>query len=156
MIASTATAVLPVWRSPMMSSRWPRPTGTIESIAFKPVCTGCDTDLRQITPGATFSMMSVILALIGPLPSMGWPKAFTTRPINSGPTGTSRMRPVDFTTSPSEIFSYSPRITAPTESRSRFNARPTVLLGNSNISPCITLDRPWTRQIPSVTVTTVP
>src|SRR5260370_825229 len=25
MIVSTATAVFPVWRSPMMSSRWPRP-----------------------------------------------------------------------------------------------------------------------------------
>ena len=46
MIVSTATAVLPVWRSPMISSRWPRPIGTIASIAFRPVCTGCDTDLR--------------------------------------------------------------------------------------------------------------
>ena len=40
----------------MMSSRWPRPTGTIASIDFRPVCTGCDTDLRAITPGATFSI----------------------------------------------------------------------------------------------------
>ena len=40
MIASIATAVLPVWRSPMISSRWPRPIGTIESIDFRPVCTG--------------------------------------------------------------------------------------------------------------------
>ena len=71
MIVSIATAVLPVWRSPMMSSRWPRPIGTIASIAFKPVCTGCDTDLRQITPGATFSMTSDSLALTGPLPSIG-------------------------------------------------------------------------------------
>jgi hypothetical protein len=31
MIVSTASAVLPVWRSPMISSRWPRPTGTIAS-----------------------------------------------------------------------------------------------------------------------------
>ena len=71
MIVSIATAVLPVWRSPMISSRWPRPIGTIASIDFRPVCTGCDTLLRQITPGATFSMTSVILALIGPLPSIG-------------------------------------------------------------------------------------
>jgi hypothetical protein len=34
MIASIATAVLPVWRSPMISSRWPRPTGTIASTAL--------------------------------------------------------------------------------------------------------------------------
>ncbi len=29
--ASMAIAVLPVWRSPMISSRWPRPIGIIES-----------------------------------------------------------------------------------------------------------------------------
>jgi len=39
-MASIATAVLPVWRSPMISSRWPRPIGTSASIAFNPVCTG--------------------------------------------------------------------------------------------------------------------
>ena len=39
MIVSIAIAVLPVWRSPMISSRWPRPTGIIPSIAFSPVCT---------------------------------------------------------------------------------------------------------------------
>ncbi len=37
MIVSIATAVLPVWRSPMISSRWPRPTGIIESMAMMPV-----------------------------------------------------------------------------------------------------------------------
>ncbi len=105
MIVSTATAVLPVWRSPMISSRWPRPTGTIASMDLRPVCTGCDTDLRQITPGATFSMGSVFLALTGPLPSIGCPSEFTTRPMSSGPTGTSRMRLVDFTVSPSEMCS---------------------------------------------------
>src|SRR5690606_11820827 len=101
-------------------------------------------------------MMSVILALIGPLPSIGEPSASTTRPRSSGPTGTSRMRPVVFTVSPSEMWLYSPRITAPTESRSRLSATPKTLLGNSSISPCITSDRPWMRVIPSVTDTTVP
>ncbi len=124
MMVSIATAVLPVWRSPMISSRWPRPTGTIESRHFRPVCTGWLTLWRAITPGATFSITSVILALIGPLPSIGWPSALTTRPISSGPTGTSRMRPVHLTVSPSEMCSYSPKITEPTESRSRFSARP--------------------------------
>src|SRR3990167_7903921 len=56
MMVSTASAVLPVWRSPIMSSRWPRPIGTIESMDFRPVCTGCDTDWRAITPGAIFSI----------------------------------------------------------------------------------------------------
>src|SRR5438477_1955516 len=156
MMVSTATAVLPVWRSPMMSSRWPRPIGTMESIALRPVCTGCETDFLQTTPGATFSITSLILARSGPLPSIGCPSEFTTRPRSSGPTGTSRMRLVHLTVSPSVMCSYSPRITAPTESRSRLSASPKVLFGNSSISPCITSDRPWTRQMPSVTVTTVP
>src|SRR5574337_939058 len=161
MMVSIATAVLPVWRSPMISSRWPRPTGTIESWHFSPVCTGCPSVWRAVTPGAAFSMTSVILALIGPLPSIGWPSALTTRPISSGPTCTSRMRPVHFTVSPSEMCSYSPRITEPTESRSRFSASPKVgtpaaVAGNSSISPCIASDRPWMRTIPSVTDTTVP
>src|SRR6218665_1967780 len=133
----------------------------MESIDFRPVCTGWSTDLRAITPGATFSITSVILALTGPLPSIGWPSALTTRPTSSGPTGTSRMRPVHLTVSPSEMCSYSPRITAPTESRSMFSARPKVCAppgvgGNSSISPCITSDRPCTRTMPSVTETTVP
>ncbi len=34
MMVSMASAVLPVWRSPMISSRWPRPIGTIESTAL--------------------------------------------------------------------------------------------------------------------------
>ncbi len=34
MMVSMAIAVLPVWRSPMISSRWPRPIGTIESTAL--------------------------------------------------------------------------------------------------------------------------
>ena len=37
MIASIATAVFPVWRSPMISSRWPRPIAVIASIAVIPV-----------------------------------------------------------------------------------------------------------------------
>ncbi len=36
MMVSTATAVLPVCRSPMISSRWPRPMGTIASMALRP------------------------------------------------------------------------------------------------------------------------
>ena len=52
MIASIATAVLPVPRSPMISSRWPRPTFVIESIALTPVWSGSFTGWRSITPGA--------------------------------------------------------------------------------------------------------
>ena len=44
MMVSMATAVLPVCRSPMMSSRCPRPMGTRESTALMPVCMGSFTD----------------------------------------------------------------------------------------------------------------
>src|SRR3979490_749860 len=45
MIVSSATAVLPVWRSPMMSSRCPRPIGIIESMALSTGDIGHPTDL---------------------------------------------------------------------------------------------------------------
>ena len=57
---------MPVWRSPMISSRWPRPTGTIESIDFRAGLHRLRHRRRQMTPGATFSILSVSLALIGP------------------------------------------------------------------------------------------
>jgi hypothetical protein len=37
MIVSSAIAVLPVCRSPMINSRWPRPIGIIPSTALIPV-----------------------------------------------------------------------------------------------------------------------
>ena len=40
---------------------------------------------------------------IGPLPSMGSPSAFTTRPTSASPTGTDMMLPVRRTSSPSLI-----------------------------------------------------
>src|ERR1700755_212053 len=49
MIASMATVVLPVLRSPMISWRWPRPIGVIASIALMPVCSGCFTRCRGLT-----------------------------------------------------------------------------------------------------------
>jgi hypothetical protein len=54
-IVSTPMVVLPVERSPMINSRWPRPIGIIASIAMMPVCTGWLTDLRFMMPGAIFS-----------------------------------------------------------------------------------------------------
>ena len=38
-MASMAMADLPVERSPMINSRWPRPMGIMESMALMPVCT---------------------------------------------------------------------------------------------------------------------
>ena len=46
MIVSMQMAVLPVLRSPMISSRWPRPMGVMASMALMPVCSGCLTGWR--------------------------------------------------------------------------------------------------------------
>src|SRR5207237_318381 len=70
MIASRATAVLPVLRSPMISSRWPRPTGVMASMALMPVCRGVSTGWRSATPGATNSTSRECGVTIGPLPSL--------------------------------------------------------------------------------------
>ena len=80
MIVSIAIAVLPVWRSPMISSRWPRPIGIIASIAFRPVCIGCLTGWRWTTPGALNSAGRFSSVLISPLPSSGRPSGSTIRP----------------------------------------------------------------------------
>ena len=100
-MVSMATAVLPVWRSPMISSRWPRPIGIIASMALRPVCSGSRTGWRSTTPGAMRSIGRNCVVGTGPLPSTGWPSALTTRPSISSPTGTEMMRPVRLTMSPS-------------------------------------------------------
>ena len=64
------------------------------------------------------------LASMGPLPSMGWPRAFTTRPIMASPTGTLTTRPVRLTTLPSLMPSASPSRTMETLFSSRFWAMP--------------------------------
>jgi hypothetical protein len=56
MTVSTAMAVLPVPRSPMISSRCPRPMGIMESMALMPVCSGSFTGCRSTIPGATTSI----------------------------------------------------------------------------------------------------
>ena len=54
MIVSIAMVVLPVARSPMISSRWPRPIGIIASIAMMPVCTGWLTRFALDDAGRDF------------------------------------------------------------------------------------------------------
>ena len=112
MMASMATAVLPVWRSPMISSRWPRPIGIRVSMALRPVCTGSCTDLRGMMPGAfTSTRRRSATFLIAPLPSIGLPSGSTTRPSRPLPTGTSTMAPVRLTVSPSLMVLSLPKIT---------------------------------------------
>src|SRR3990167_3570874 len=157
-MVSIATAVLPVWRSPMISSRWPRPTGISESMAFRPVCTGSCTDLRGMMPGALTSTRRRSAApTIGPLPSIGSPRGVTTRPRRPLPTGTSTISERRRTSSPSEMARSSPKMTTPTLSRSRLRAMPfTPAFGNSTISPAWTLSSPNTRAMPSPTDSTWP
>ena len=119
-----AIAVLPVPRSPIISSRWPRPIGTNESIALIPVCNGSFTDCLAAIPGAGYSTGLVSVVDIGPLPSTGCPKALTTRPTIFSPTGTCMIRPVLFTVSPSLIKVSPPKITPPTLSFSKFKTIP--------------------------------
>ena len=75
--------------------------GIMESMALMPVCRGTDTPLRSMMPGASLSMGRVSVVAMSPLPSMGWPRAFTTRPSRASPTGTDRARPVRYTVLPS-------------------------------------------------------
>src|SRR5215216_5855538 len=156
MIVSMQIDVLPVWRSPIMSSRWPRPTFVIASIGLMPVCIGSFTGWRWTTPGALNSAGRVSSVAMSPLPSSGRPSGSTMRPRRASPTGTWSSRPVRLTWSPSSISSHSPNSTAPTLSDSRLSASPVTSWGSSSSSIDITLSRPCTREIPSATDSTVP
>ena len=156
MIVSMATAVLPVLRSPMISSRWPRPMGVMASMALMPVCSGSCTGLRPMMPGAWTSRRREPTLVSGPLPSTGSPSVLTTRPRSPSPQGTERISPVARTTWPSSMFSTSPSTTAPMESSSRFRARPMVPSANSSISLTAQSGRPPTVAMPSPTSSTRP
>src|SRR3954453_9857662 len=140
----------------MISSRWPRPTFVIVSIALMPVSSGSFTGWRSMTPGALNSSGRVSDASIGPRPSSGLPSGSTTRPSRPSPTGTEATRPVRRTGSPSMTCSHSPNSAAPTSSSSRLNARPTTPCSSSSISIATAFSRPYRRAIPSPTCRTVP
>src|SRR6478736_4192021 len=156
MIVSMPTAVLPVPRSPMISSRWPRPIGIIESIDLRPVCSGCVTGWRWMTPGALNSRGRVVAASIGPWPSSGLPSGSTTRPSRPSPTGTLMTAPVRRTGSPSLTSCHWPKSATPTLSSSRLKAIPTTLCSKSSRSSETQFSSPWTRAMPSPTCSTVP
>src|SRR6266508_3485705 len=155
-IVSTRMAVLPVERSPMISSRWPRPTFVIESIALIPVWMGSLTGCRSTTPGAWNSSGRASSVRTGPPPSSGRPSGSTTRPSSPSPTGTLATRPVRRTGWPSPMCSHSPKSAAPTLSSSRLNARPMTRCSSSSISIATAFSRPYMRAMPSPTCRTVP
>ena len=109
-------------------------------------------------PGATLSIGLVLEQTISPLPSIGTPVGSIILPSKASPTGTEAILPVVLTIVPSFICVYSPSITTPTLSSSRFNAIPRVPLpsSNSTSSDDITSDNPYTFDIPSATSITVP
>ena len=144
-----AIDVFPVWRSPMINSRWPRPIGTRASMAFKPVWRGSDTDFRCITPGAGVSTGRKVSVTISPKPSTGWPSGLTTRPIKASPAGTSMILPVRRTESPSRISVKSPKMMIPTSVVSKFWAIPYEPFSKINNSPLMAFSSPWARAIPS-------
>src|SRR4051794_12505980 len=156
MIVSIATADLPVWRSPMISSRWPRPIAVIESIALMPVSIGSTTGWRCTMPGALNSAGRGPPISPSPLPSSGVPSGATMRPSRPLPTGISSSLPERLTVSPSSILSHSPKSTTPTLSASRLSARPVTSCGSSTISSDWQLSRPCTRAMPSAIERTVP
>ena len=126
------------------------------SMALIPVCKGTDTLFLSIMPGASDSMGRSSLVSIGPFPSMGCPKAFTTRPKRASPTGTDTTRPVLLTVEPSLMLLSSDKSATETVSLSRFCAMPKLPSSNSTSSLAIHSLRPYTRAIPSPTKTTVP
>src|SRR3954451_422726 len=155
MIVSSSTAVLPVWRSPMMSWRWPRPIGVIASMALMPVCSGSFTGCRWTTDGACTSSGRVSVDSMSPLPSSGRPSGSMTRPRKPSPTGTDRMLPVRRTSWPSSMCWASPRMTQPISRTSRLSAMPRTPPWNSSSSLVMHECRPSTRAMPSpVSVTT--
>ena len=89
------------------------------------------------------------LESIGPFPSKGCPKGFTTRPNILLPTGTSTTRSVRFARSPSFTLLFSPKSTRPTLSTSRFRAMPNTPFGSSTNSELMTFSNPLTRATPS-------
>jgi len=76
---------------------------TSESTDLRPVCMGSCTDFLGMIPGALSSTLCLISDLIGPWPSIGFPRASTTLPSIPSPMGTSTIDPVLLTISPSWI-----------------------------------------------------
>ena len=99
-----ATVVLPVLRSPMISSRWPRPIGVIASIDLMPGLQRLVHGLAADDAGRLdLHAAQLRCRPASPLPSIGSPSALTTRPSTPSPTGTERMRPVALTVWPSSM-----------------------------------------------------
>ena len=155
-MVSTAMAVLPVWRSPKISSLCPRPMGISASTTFSPVCKGTVTAERSIIAVAIRSIGKRWSDAMAFFPSIGSPNGFITLPINALPTGISITRPVRSTSSPVFINESSPSNTAPISCSSMLKAIPYKSPGNFNNSSNPALGRPETLTTPEDTLLTIP
>ena len=123
-MVSIATAVLPVWRSPMINSRWPRPTGIrrVERLEA-----GLHRLMHRLTRdnarGFHFHTTDAQSRRSGPCHRSGCPGRQHAAQ-HALPDGPSTIAPVRFTVSPSLMPRSSPKITTPTLSISRFSAMP--------------------------------
>src|SRR3972149_1542711 len=99
---SRQIAVFPVKRSPMISSRWPRPIGIMASTALIPVCTGLFTLWRITTLGAMRSTGRALSDLMGPLPSSGWAPGAPGRAQGAPPDRAPDVLPVVLVGAPGE------------------------------------------------------
>src|SRR6266511_5465121 len=156
MIVSRQMALLPVFWSPMISSRWPRPMLVIASMALMPVSSGSLTGWRLTTEGACSSRARVVSGSMSPLPSSGRPSGSTTRPRKPSPTGTESTRPVCLTSSPSSMPEASPKTTQPISRTSRLSAVPRRPPGNSSSSRAMVEGIPSTMAMPSPVSVTRP
>ena len=153
-MAERAMEVLPVWRSPMISSRWPRPMGIMLSTARMPVSRGVSTWERSMMAGAGDSTGRKVWAARG-WPSRGRPMGSMTRPSSSRPTHTSATRPVPRATLPGRTL---PPLSsaALTPWRLMSRAMPYRSPANSSSSPYLARERPDTWTMPSAQLSTVP
>jgi hypothetical protein len=87
MIVSIAVAVLPVWRSPRISSRWPRPMGIMESMALIGLDRGVHRLADDDARGDPLDRPELV-GFDGSLPVQRVPSGSTARPISASPTGT--------------------------------------------------------------------
>ena len=91
MIVSTAMLVLPVWRSPTMSSLCPSPTGTIESMARIPVDSDSETVNLDMMPAEGDSTSHLSEAVSWVFDVTVFPVASKMDPRTCVPTGIERI-----------------------------------------------------------------
>ena len=151
-----AIAVLPVWRSPRINSRWPRPMGMSASMTCRPVWSGTSTAARTMMAAEGRSMGRRLVEATGPLSSRGRPSGSITRPSKALPTPTSITRPVRSTSSPACRAESSPSSTTPSSSSSRLKTMPKIPLRNLISSSKPTLGKPETLATPVPTLMIVP